>query len=429
MEERKKNIIYSEPVRDLMGTPPSALVRWGTGVIFLVIMLLIILSWCIKYPDIVRAPAVISTQNPPEVVLSKVTGRIKHLYVSENDTVKYGQILGVVESGASIDQFRVLKIFSDTFNVSQSVSLGSVPDLSDLGELQDVYGVLRKSVADRDNFLRNNIYASRIRSSRDAITQIQIKIGSYLEKQKAARDIYETELKKLGRAEKLAADSTLKANDYDIAKQSLRQKETELNQINIDIQDAKIELNRKQEEFSEYVNKQQEETELYLNSVDEAFRSLRASITKWELDYLFVSHVDGTVSLPRVWNVNQIVNSGQQVLTVLPFERGEYLGRITLTLEKSGKVRPGNFVNIKLAGYPYLEFGMLRGVISLKSPVVSDESYLVEVIFPDGLKTSYGKSIEFTQNMQGTAEIITEDLRLLQRIVAPFRHLVMSGKR
>ena len=68
-------------------------------------------------------------------------------------------------------------------------------------------------------------------------------------------------------------------------------------------------------------------------------------------------------------------------------------------------------VNIKLSGYPYLEYGMVRGIVKSKSLVPSGDSYVIEIELPDGLSTLYGKKLDFTQNMQGTAEIITENIR------------------
>ncbi len=98
-------------------------------------------------------------------------------------------------------------------------------------------------------------------------------------------------------------------------------------------------------------------------------------------------------------------------------------------MNRSGKVKTGQTVNIKLSGYPYLEYGMVRGVVKSISLVPSNDSYVIELSLPSGLTTLYGKNLDFTQNMQGTAEIITDDLSLLQKILNPFRYLVSRNKR
>ncbi|PKP49416.1 MAG: HlyD family secretion protein, partial [Bacteroidetes bacterium HGW-Bacteroidetes-1] len=52
--------------------------------------------------------------------------------------------------------------------------------------------------------------------------------------------------------------------------------------------------------------------------------------------------------------------------------------------------------------------------------------YYATVVFPDGLITSYGKALVFTQRLNGTAEIITNDIRLLQRILQPLKHILFE---
>jgi hypothetical protein len=97
-------------------------------------------------------------------------------------------------------------------------------------------------------------------------------------------------------------------------------------------------------------------------------------------------------------------------------------------MQGSGKVMIDQEVYIKLSGFPYLEYGMVRGTVRSKSLVTSGEAYVIEVSLPPDLITLYGKKIEFTQNMRGTAEILTNDLTLIQKIISPFRHLISRNR-
>jgi len=70
---------------------------------------------------------------------------------------------------------------------------------------------------------------------------------------------------------------------------------------------------------------------------------------------------------------------------------------------------------------------MVRGTIEKISIVPSVEDfYLVEVSFPNGLETNYGIQLEFSQKMNGMAEIITEELPLLIRIINPVKSLLKN---
>ncbi len=91
MEENKQDdIIYSEPVNEIMGHPPGKILRWGNAIIIIVFVLFILFLWLIKYPDTIPAPVEITTVNPPVTLVSKLTGRIKNLYVRDKNEVAAG---------------------------------------------------------------------------------------------------------------------------------------------------------------------------------------------------------------------------------------------------------------------------------------------------------------------------------------------------
>ena len=54
----------------------------------------------------------------------------------------------------------------------------------------------------------------------------------------------------------------------------------------------------------------------------------------------------------------------------------------------------------------------------------NNENYVVEVTLPQDMKTNYNIALKFSQEMQGTAEIITEDLRLIERFFNPVKSLL-----
>ncbi len=96
---------------------------------------------------------------------------------------------------------------------------------------------------------------------------------------------------------------------------------------------------------------------------------------------------------------------------------------MNLSIQRSGKVKKGQRVNIKIDNYPYMEYGMLKGFISKISMVPSDDFYMAEVQLPDSLTTYYKINLEFDQEMKGVGEIITEDRRLFSRIIEPIKYI------
>jgi hypothetical protein len=67
--------------------------------------------------------------------------------------------------------------------------------------------------------------------------------------------------------------------------------------------------------------------------------------------------------------------------------------------------------------------------VKAKSLVPTGDAYIIEVELPAGLTTLYDIKLDFTQIMQGNAEIITDDdLRLLQKIINPLRYLASKNR-
>jgi HlyD family secretion protein len=428
-ENRQPDIIYSEPVNEIMGSPPGKILKWGNAIILVTFVLFILLLWLIKYPDRIPASVEITTVNPPVTLVSKLTGRIKNLYVRDKDEIKKGKLIAVMETAASIDEMNKLKAIIDTIKNPERIMLSALPEFTELGEIQNYWGLFRKSLSDFNNYNLNDYYGNKIIYLTEEIDGILVYIGRVKVKEKLYADNQSLELRKFKRDSLLHVSGVYSESDLEKSRQSLIRLNIELQTVRLDHSAKSIELAGKKQELQDYRIKKLEDREKYYSVLNESFLNLKAQIKIWENNYLLISHVSGIVTFTKFWSENQIVNKDEPVLSIVPLETGDYVGRIYLKMNRSGKVKAGQEVNIKLSGYPYMEFGMVRGIVKSKSLVPSGDSYVIELILPSGLTTLYGKQLDFTQNMQGTAEIITEDLRLLQKIINPFRHMISRNKR
>jgi len=102
-----------------------------------------------------------------------------------------------------------------------------------------------------------------------------------------------------------------------------------------------------------------------------------------------------------------------------------------LPVARSGKVKAGQKVNIHLDNFPENEYGILRGRVQHISLVPAQTGtavyYAVEISLPNGLMTTYKKELPYLPNMQGQADIITEDLSLLERLVLPVKKILKES--
>ena len=429
MKERRPEIIYSDPVKEIMGNPPRKIIRWGNTVLFSVFVLFIFFAWIIRYPDIIPSPVEITTLNPPVTLVSKISGRIKDLYVRDRDTVKAGQIVAVMETAALINEIKLLKQTVDTIRDPELFSPGLMPEFSGLGELQVYYANFMKNLADLNNYNRNDFYGSNITSLSREIEGIQEYIRRLVIKENLYSENQKLEAKKYSRDSSLYVLKTIAELDLERSRQALIRINIELQQVRLDHSQKSIELSEKNQLLQDYRNMRIGEKEKLVSVLGESFLNLKAQINIWENSYLLVSQIDGIASFTKFWSANQSVVKDEPVINIIPLETGNFIGRITLKMQRSGKVKPGQKVNIKLSGYPYLEYGIVRGIVRSKSLVPTGDAYIIEIELPEGLSTLYGTKLDFTQNMQGTAEIITDDIRLLQKIINPFRYLILNNKR
>jgi len=429
MKDRKPEILYSEPVREIMGNPPSGILRWGNIVLFTVFLVFLFFSWILKYPDMVPAPIEITTLNPPATLVTKITGRIKYLLVNDKDSTCAGQVLAVMETTASLDEINLLKQSIDSISNPQIVIYSRLPLLTQLGEIQNYYAAFMKNISDLNSYVTNDFYGNKIISLFEEINATSDYIDRLKVKEKLFIENKKLESNKYRRDSLLFINKVIPESEIEKSHQALIRINIELQQVRLDYSEKTIELAEKRQLLQDYKIKRVEDEQKIVALLNESYLNLRAQIAIWENNYLLRSPFDGVVTFTQFWNENQIVMKDEPVLNVIPHNTGSYVGRVRLKMQRSGKVKPGQVVNIKLSSFPYLEYGMVKGIVRTKSLVPSIDVYIIEIDLPDGLTTLYGRKLEFSQNMSGTAEILTEDLRLLQKLINPLKHLITKNQR
>lgn len=162
----------------------------------------------------------------------------------------------------------------------------------------------------------------------------------------------------------------------------------------------------------------------YERQLNQCRQQLITAIEQWKYRYIIESPVSGQLTFVKYWSENQSVANGDHIASIIPLGRTEVTGRMTVPSVCFGKVRAGQTVNVRLNGFPYMEYGMLRGIIrNISSVPDAGNGYIIDVTFPDGMITTYKKKIDLIQKMDGMAQIVTEDMKLIDRFVQPVRAL------
>ena len=157
--------IYSEEVKDVLSKPPKALFRWGNTILFVFIIIVLFLSWLLKYPDIVTAQAILTTEIPPQKEFARVSGKIDSLFVKNYQAVKAGTPLALIENTANFKDVIYLKSILDTLTVNQTSFYFPLDDLPMLflGDIENEFSLFENNYVlyilnkESQSFLNNDL--------------------------------------------------------------------------------------------------------------------------------------------------------------------------------------------------------------------------------------------------------------------------------
>lgn len=420
--------LRSDEVKEILERMPNWIIRSGTTLFFVVIFAVVIGSWFFRYPDIIYSKLVLTSLNPPAELVARSNGQIQNLYVVDNQEVKKGDLLAIIENPAVNDDVFVLKTKMAEFHSHLTGVDGIKSNLLEgnfrLGEIQSYYNGFLKSYVDYQRFFDLDYYDRKIASYRDQISKYNL----YYDRQYQQKVISESELaiskKQFTRDSSLFIRGVISQSDFQNARKQYLEQNYAFHGTRSSLASTQISISEVNQQIIDLeLNKENERKELQ-NLLIQSFDNLKAQINIWEQKYVLTTPINGKVSFNRFYSSNQNVKTGERVFTVLPSDSTKIIARVELGVQGAGKVKIGQRVNIKLNNYPYLEYGMLEGTIRSISKVPEDQKYSLDVDFPNGLVTNYGIELDFAQQIEGQAEIITGDLRLLQRIFNPIRSLI-----
>lgn len=430
MSEKLKDIqLRSEEVQEILTAVPSWMIRWGSTLFLILILIILAFSWIIKYPEVVVSETYLTTLIPTQKEYAKVTGRLDTLFVSNNELVNKGQHLALIENTANYnDVFKLKGLIENSPENREDFyfPLDSIQVLF-LGEIETAFANFENNYVAYKLNKELKPYLNEARAQKSNLKELELRLKNV--KGQEAISNKELSFKKadLERNKKLYEKGVISTLEFENKQlEYLREKRAYEN-----IQNSKSQLreaisNAKMNTKGIAVNKKREDISL-LKNVLQSYGQLKKSIADWENKYLLKSEMKGKITFLDYWTKNQTVNQGEVVFTIIPKDNKNYIAKLKAPSRNSGKIKIGQDVNIALENYPYQEFGYLNGYVETISQVPDkDGFYRIDVKLPKNLTTTYNKKIVFNQEMRGTAEIITEDLRLIERFFYQLRNILKN---
>lgn len=419
--------IRSEEVQEILTRVPNWMIRWGNTLLLVFIVILLAISWLIKYPDDIDTQVMITTTNPPQKLYANSTGKFDVFFVKDGDTVQANTPLAIIENSALYKDVLYLKSITDTIDADRANFRFPINDLPPLilGEINTSFSQFENNYSNYYMNIELKPFENDNDANRRAVAEAKRRLVNLIDQKRISEGAYRLKKIDFERDKLLYEKGVISKKEFELKQIELLQLEQSLTGLDGAIsQNREVISNSNRNLKGSTIENALKESQLIRNTI-QSFNQLKKEIDDWEKRYVLMSDIDGQVTFLSVWNETQTVKSGDLVFTVIPIKERAYVGRIEAPAANSGKIKVQQRVQIQLENFPSDEYGELDGIIATISPVPNqDGNYLINVDIDKELITSYNKKIPFKQEMRGAAKIITEDLRLIERFFYQLRNII-----
>ena len=417
--EEKDIRIRSEEVKDILTAIPNWIIRWGNAIILLVFIGFLAVSYWVKYPDVIISRVTISTENLPVKITPQFTGKVAQVFVENNQQVSESQSIALLENSARYEDIQKIQHLSQAFQryyaYPDSLIVLNFPQEVQLGELQNAYTQFQKVWQEYVFFVEAGYYSEKVNQLRKQIQTYGELQEALVNQQNIRQDKKNLEAKRLEAYSDLVADSLVAPLQFDEMQKQFLDEGSQLENVKI----ARLQANLETEEFRRQLLNLQENYELSDSDLQQrlqrAFLELNGQLARWEEKYLLRSPIAGELVFLAPLRPQKLVNPGENLFSILPREQSLQAFAF-VSSQGYGKIEAGQKVKIRLDAFPYEEFGLVEGTIKEKAEVSKDGQYWVKIELAQGLETNQAQKLEFSQEMQGEAHILTKERRLLIRI-------------
>jgi len=419
--------IRSEEVQEILNKVPNWMIRYGNLLILALILMLLFISWFIKYPDVITSQVMVTTPVPPEKIYARSEGQFEVLLASEGSDVEQNEILAVIENSASYKDVLLLKSIVDTIDIHNENFEFPIDNLQPLvlGDINQIYAQFENDYQEYKLNKELTPYKSQVFANKMSVIEAKSRLQNMLYQKELNKKELDFKKKDLERSRKMFEKGVISEQEKGQKEVEFLQSQRAYRNLDASISQIRELINNSTKNLDDTSIRQTKDDIRLKKKAIQSFLYLDKAIKDWEKSYALKTSMNGKVSFLSFWNKNQSVKVGDLIFTIIPEKSEHFIGKIKAPIANSGKIKIGQKVQIKLLNYPSDEFGELNGKVKSISLIPDQEgNYLIDVELPEKLKTTYKKEIEFRQEMQGNADIITEDLRLIERFFYQLKKIV-----
>jgi len=417
----------SEEVTELLKSTPGWVLRWGISLMSFLVVCGIFTCNYIKYPDKVHAEITITVQSLATKVVAVREGKVIRALIKDGDCVDFGQPLLVMDCSENYNHIRMLEEYlKKQLKISGPLSKPNWMDSLSLGELTEHCLYLFDPI-------KNNLYQKRkvlidkqLELAKNDLTAY-MKLIAYAKKEQAVNLAQINIVKPATEQEKVkeSANSDLQKDSEYVKKEVLYTSiETENSQTSIPA--LLLQINASERRILHLQQQMLEDEQISCDKSHQQIAKLLALIDTWKKSNLILGPASGTFKFHQDNPIGRIVEKGEAVCYIHPNKKPTFQATCLLPPAKVVQIAIGQHVKIKLDAFPYSEYGFIDGIVKDVSETSENGFYKINVEIPGGLTTSLNKTISYNQELKGTADIITQNLSVLDRFLFSIRKLTVK---
>jgi multidrug resistance efflux pump len=415
--------VLNEEIQEILGTPPGWILRFGTLIFFIVIVVLIWLSYWIQYPDVVVSEIIVSFNNPPTKLISTKSGYINKLHAVHNQKVKKDQLLISYNSEANYKD--VLSLYEKLLQVKQTnqssiLSLSFTENYS-IGELQKYllqflekqkqYSLRVKGKSEVTNIIDKQKQISSLENGIEYSTNLRDNL---------AVQIDNTQIQ-LKNEEAMVKMDKLSQSELNKTRDKLTVLSSNLNATEAEIKDKQFKISNLRSDLAGLRVNSEKGREVALSEMNATFVQFKSNVSQWISSHLIISPTDGTIQVTNKFlKSGQYVNKDEPLLIIIPPQSNKMKGLMNVPFTESGNIKRNQLVLVRLNSYPSSKYGIIQGKVASSSSIALEEDGKlvspVTVYFENGLVTTTGYKVSTKKELSGMGRIITQNKRFIQRI-------------
>jgi multidrug resistance efflux pump len=293
-----------------------------------------------------------------------------------------------------------------------------------LGDLQDLYNQFLRNWKNYSNYLQTDFINGKINLSENQLKRQEENYQILLEQKKLMESELQIEEKNYNRYQKMVVKGGVSESQMDDAKARLMSAQRGFIGFQSNVKTNEINLLSQRRSIIDLKEQQQADVRQFEMNIAENLRSLRNQINNWKDHYLVCSPIKGKLSLDNYWSESHIIQAGERLATVVPEDSMRIICKAIVPHAGIGEIRCKQKVNVKLSGFPFMRYGILTGKVKSISLVPNEKGYVVLVELTGGMTSSYREKLKLVQEMDGTAEIVTQDTRAIYRFIEPLKAIL-----